>query len=322
MTGTAALLGEREIIFPEILALAVGAWGIEKQPWRANRLQLFTLMSLGAIIGYLIVRFVRFYLPIQIMLGLLIITLLLSITKTTIYPMISACILPILLQTDTWIYPLSVIVLTGIIILVQKLMELADMRSEEPQNETEAFGRDYFKSQIPFWGKWFLIMIPLILLATLSGWYFLIAPPLIVAYTELYSGHGTLRKHPWLLFFQLTLMAWCGTFMRLIACEKLGLPLWLGTLTSVMILFICFEVTHLTFPPAGAVILLPFLLPSQTLIMYPLLVTIGAAVFIGISVYQFSEYSQKLTGKITGLFFSGPLAEHGKELIQEQESDN
>ena len=34
MTAAAELLGEREIVFPEIAALAAGMWVVDKQVWR------------------------------------------------------------------------------------------------------------------------------------------------------------------------------------------------------------------------------------------------------------------------------------------------
>ena len=37
MVGVAELLGEKEIIFPEITALAIGAWIAPQQVWRTNR---------------------------------------------------------------------------------------------------------------------------------------------------------------------------------------------------------------------------------------------------------------------------------------------
>ena len=48
MVGIAEWTGEKEIIFPEMAALAVGLWVIDKRVWKVGRWQLIGLMTAGA----------------------------------------------------------------------------------------------------------------------------------------------------------------------------------------------------------------------------------------------------------------------------------
>ena len=48
MTGVAEILHEKEIIFPEIAALIIGMWIVDKRVWHIKAGQMLSLMTLGA----------------------------------------------------------------------------------------------------------------------------------------------------------------------------------------------------------------------------------------------------------------------------------
>ena len=123
MVLIAEISGEREIIFPEICALTIGAWVAEQQPWMTNKRRIFLLMSLAALFGVLIVRYVSIPLLGQVCLCFAFTGFILTLFKTNFVPIISACILPVYLRTDSWVYPISVSVMALIIIIAQWLME-------------------------------------------------------------------------------------------------------------------------------------------------------------------------------------------------------
>ena len=50
MVFIAELSGEKEIIFPEICALTIGAWISEKQPWMTNKRRIFFLLILKVLL--------------------------------------------------------------------------------------------------------------------------------------------------------------------------------------------------------------------------------------------------------------------------------
>lgn len=60
MVGVSELMGEKEIIFPEMAALTIGMWIVDKKVWTVSRLKLVLLMSIRAIVGVCIVRYSPF----------------------------------------------------------------------------------------------------------------------------------------------------------------------------------------------------------------------------------------------------------------------
>ena len=97
MVGAAELSGQSEIIFPEITAIAVGAFLAPRLAWRTDRIRVLVTVSLCAVLGVLLVRYVP--LPVwgrlTLAYGLAQVVFLLSGTRFA--PMISAIALPVLL---------------------------------------------------------------------------------------------------------------------------------------------------------------------------------------------------------------------------------
>lgn len=57
MVGVSEFLGEKEIIFPEMAALAVGMWIVDKRVWRVGRIAMIVMMTSGATWGVVLVRY-------------------------------------------------------------------------------------------------------------------------------------------------------------------------------------------------------------------------------------------------------------------------
>ena len=62
-------------------------------------------------------------LTIEVLIGLVFTGLILKLSKTTLVPIISACILPIVLRTETWVYPISVFIPTILIVSIKYFIE-------------------------------------------------------------------------------------------------------------------------------------------------------------------------------------------------------
>lgn len=58
MVMAAELLHEKEIIFPEITALATGALVAPKRSWQTNRLLMVALIAVCSVTGVLIVQYI------------------------------------------------------------------------------------------------------------------------------------------------------------------------------------------------------------------------------------------------------------------------
>lgn len=276
MVAVSELAHEPEIIFPEIIALLIGGLISPKQVWVCGGPMLVALMTLSALAGLGISAYLPLPLFFQLLLGFLFIAACLILTRTTLAPMISACILPILLHTTSWIYPVSVFAASLIIVLVRALFQ--KLRYSAPADRPE--GKPDLRGELPAWGKLILVFAAAALLPALTGNPYFIAPPLLVTFVECSHFKPVMQKF-WKKLIPFTLCtALLGVLARLVLVEALSLP---GTLAALVIagtLFLVIDKTALLFPPVGAIGFLPLILPAQGLWLYPLEVTAGLCVFL------------------------------------------
>ena len=293
MVSIAEITGEREIIFPEVAALVVGSWVLEKQPWKVSKLGLVGLMTLCSIVGVFIVRYVNLGLTMEVLIGLVFTGLILKLSKTTLVPIISACILPIVLRTETWVYPISVFILTILIVSIKYFIEdygVSEVR-EEFKEEIAKLERNTSLRKKEFI-RLFKIFITVGILTYFSVKFnitLLIAPPLIVAFIELTNEHCKFRQRSKSLLFLFIVVAILGFIFRIGFNEYLGLPLWLCTIFLLISLFICLEIFNMYFPPVAAIAVLPMLLTSKQVMFYPFQIAIGCFIFITIAMIFFRE---------------------------------
>lgn len=284
MVAAAQATGEREILFPEILALAAGAWVAPRQPWQVSKGQMLLLMPVCAAMGVLVVRYLPVGLTGQILLGFSLVALLLLLTKTTLVPMLSACVLPVLLQTDSWVYPAAVAVLTGLIVLIQWGMEKAGLRDPERLDPAPfSFGGELLR-----WGKRLLAVAALAVPAVALGCPYLIAPPLLVAFTELSSPTCGMRSRPWTAYFMLAGAAFLGVGCRLLSIWG-QVPLAVSATLAAAGVLLGFALVKRVFPPVGAIALLPMLLKEEALLWYPVQVLGGGALLLGAALLFFKS---------------------------------
>lgn len=281
----AEITGQKEVIFPEIVAVMIGAWIAERQPWSVNKRKMFLLISISSVIGMLTVKYLHIPLLFQIMACFLSTGILLLLTKTTFIPIISACILPVYLQTDSWVYPVSVTTMALIIITAQWLMEKNHIR---PKNKYVSKDFD-FRVEMDRWIKLLVIFMIIAVIPIESRNIFLLAPPLIVVFAEFSNVKSPLRKTPFQIYGILVFAAVVGSVLRLLLHLYLDLPLVLCAMVSCVLLFLVFDFVHIKFAPAGAVLLLPMILPASEVKLFPLEVAIGSAILIFAAMFLFKR---------------------------------
>ena len=269
MFCAAQLLHEPEVIFPEITALAVGAILAPRQVWRVTRMRMLLLISICAVCGVCIARFAPLPLVVQLVLAYTLALLIAGLSRTTFFPLISALVLPVLLHTTTWIYPLSAAGMTGLVCLVQWGMEHAGLRAPT------AFVPVPERPDAAVCAKRLLTAGLLFCAAVALHLPFAAAPPLLVGFTELSEAESPARKRPVALVLLTVLAAVLGAGARGLFCVLLGLPASLAALCGVGILLAVMCAAKLYFPPAAAITTLPFLLPQAALLRYAPAVTGG-----------------------------------------------
>lgn len=287
MVGASQLLGEPEIIFPEITALAVGAWLAPRQPWRVSRPMMFLLITAFSVLGVLLNLYLPVPLMFRVLLAFFICQAALTLCGTTFAPLISAAILPVLLSTRSWVYPLSSSAMTLLIVAGQFLMEKSGMRAPQeravPIPLRQRIGLQQLTGWLKLLGCASLVIVPALCL----GANFCIAPPLLVGFTELANPESPARKRPGVLVLLVFACALAGSTSRLVFTQTLGLPLTVSALIATALALTLMQGLKFYFPPAGAVAVLPFLLPSSILWMYPIQAGLGFIALTGIALGLF-----------------------------------
>lgn len=283
MTAAADLTGESEVIFPELAALVIGLWIIDKQVWRAGRGELVLLMTSGAAAGVCIVRYSELPLPYALALAFSFAAASLVLTRTTLFPLVSACMLPVLLRTESWIYPLSVLMLTLLLTGGQQVLERKGLRSKTQDGRIKT---DWRKT-LPRWIGLLASILAVTALSIRFDWPYLILPPLIVTHVELVHSKAGFRNRPLQIFVVLFTAALIGTLFQILLHGRLGLPEAIVALCDCAVLFLLFERLGKFFAPAGAMILIPMIVPQQELFWLPLQAAGGAALFIASSLLFF-----------------------------------
>lgn len=277
--------GEREIIFPEILALAVGMWVADSPHWRVTPLTLCLAPTLAASFGVLLVRYSQLPPAAMILLAFVLTALLLETLRADLMPALSAGILPILIGTSSWNYPLAVALLCALVALGGIFRaRRRDRAGELPWPEGPAP-----RQSLSFWGRLLAIITLPTVVGPNIGLPFLIAPPLIVTLVEISLPQSALRQRLPEVFFLLTGAAWGGMLAQSMLVVRLGWPDWVTVALVVTALFALYEWRDLHLPPAGAIALLPLLLTAEQLPAYPWQVMAGAAFFLLASIALFRE---------------------------------
>lgn len=276
MVGIAEILEEKEIIFPEMAALTIGMWIVDKRVWRVSRGQMVALMTIGALVGVCIVRYSPFPLLVNIPIAFIFAACCLLFSRTTLIPQISACMLPVLLKTESWVYPAAVFCMSLIIVGGQYLMERRKIRYPIPHTPVH---KNFRKEVL----QWLFLLCTLLLIAFIPIYtsnLYCILPPLIVTYVEFANSKAGFRNRPVQVFLFLVIAGTLGTLFQIVGHHYWKLPESIVAFSIILCLFTLYEQAGKFFAPAGAIALIPLIVPQDNLIWLPLQIAIGAAIFI------------------------------------------
>ena len=125
---------EKEILFPEMTALIIGLLIIDKRVWNVKRWQIILLMTLGAAVGICIVRYSPLPYVVNLCAAFAFAGASLLISRATLIPLISACVLPVLLHTESIVYPIAVFSMSVSVVFVQIILEKCGIRNRMPKS--------------------------------------------------------------------------------------------------------------------------------------------------------------------------------------------
>lgn len=279
----AGLTGKTEIIFPETAALLTGSFLVNKRPWNVPH-GIWTLeMSLCALAGILISRYVELPLYFKILIAVAAVIILLAAGRTGMTPTVSACALPVLIGTTDWIYVIAVIVISAVCDAGSAIAERAGLT--EP--------RTYVREGRPLthWLLLYVLFAAVLTVAVATGLKFMAAPPLIVAYIGL-CGPGALQIHrPVRTVILFTGTALAGALCCLLSIHT-AVPVSVCLMLAAAGAWAICTALHRFFPPAAAIAILPFILPTDVLLIYSPSVCAGIALL-----YLAAWICQRLYGK-------------------------
>lgn len=282
MVGAAEILRENEIIFPEITAIAVGALMAPKLAWRTNRVRILLLIMICAVLGVGIVLFLPAALWIKITVAYAVSEVIYLCSGTSFAPMISAIVLPVLLGTESPVYLAAAFFLTLLILICHAALEKAGMKPALAFTPVRASRQDWLDALARL-----ALVAPIAFIVLRLDARFVIAPPLLVAFTEFSRRDSGARKRPVAVVAAITLCACAGAACRWLIHLKLELPLTLAALAAAALMIVILSALKAYVPPAGALCILPMLIPAERVAAYPLQICIGACLAMGLSLWLF-----------------------------------
>lgn len=292
MTAIAARSGMHEIIFPEAAAIVCGAWIRPSQPWNVGRYGMLFMLFFGAFAGVLLNLYVPGPVWIRAMIGYLLVCCIFLVSGYSMAPMISAVILPILLGTTSFVYPVTV----GVMLLVITTMQFVLVKSGR-RKETICCNSKCRKADISLWISRFLFVFPFTAIAYFSEMTFLAAPPLLVLFTEFSQAADNSRKKNAIVCILVAAAGFLGSLTRY-GIEYTNawdhLPV-ICILTFLLFgaVVLLWRISGLWLPPLGAVAFLPLLIPLSGVSLYALEVTIGSIFWL-----FFSRFCPRISKKM------------------------
>ena len=281
MVGLSVVMREKEIIFPEVGAIAAGMFLTPNRPWMTNGRRMILCLILCAALGMVMVRFVSLPLVVQMILAYALAYLIQSLSATSFMPMISAMVLPVLLRSRSPWYLVSVAIFSLLIVFIRKILEKAGERQPEdfiPIDKNIPLSLALFR---------LVTVSVMITIAMKSGLTFLAAPPLLVAFTELSAyKNKAIRLHPVRIILLMTLSAAAGAYVRLAFTVLPESYMPLSLLVSSIIFLVAFYHIGPMVPPAGALMILAYLADTAALPTYPLQVLIGMSAYVTVTLLR------------------------------------
>ena len=104
-----------------------------------------------------------------------------------------------------------------------------------------------------------------------------------MAFTEFSRPKNKARNKPVKTVLVITVCAFVGAVSRYVLNMTLGLPLTVAALTATAIMLVIVHCTKIYIPPAGALTILSMIIPSESVLLYPLQILVGTAVIMLIS---------------------------------------
>ena len=285
----AILFNQPEFLFPELAALGLGSLVLLKRVWKVSKWRLVVLLSFASLLGTVLQLYSPCPFVVNMGIGFIGVGAMLILLRSSLYPALSACLLPLVLDEGSWVYPGAVVVLSLLLVGAQGLSEWLHWRAKLPFRPVET----------PVWrrfqrlGLLAVVVVVWSIGAYYSGHLYFVFPPLIVLFVEMARPGTGLRKAPLRILLLIAVSALLGnlSIFVFVYTPLLNLvlsPIWalvrvLSVMIAIILLLGVFSLSKRYFAPAMAIALLPQLAYPDTWWQFPLEVTLSAALLIGVA---------------------------------------
>lgn len=279
MVQIAEVTSEKQIIFPEIAAISAGLLAAPVMPWNTSKPRVFAGVVLCALVGSAIVHFVPLPVFLQISAAYALAQLVYLYSGTTFAPMISAMMLPVLLQDASNVYLLSAAGFTLAVVLFELVFEKTGVKAR----------KEFVKEELPDCGcllaffKRTAAASAVMTFFLAFGFKYALAPPLLVVFTELSRKDSPAGKRPVKAVMLTAACAAGGALCRLLLNMQLGIPTSLAAAAACVFFIAVMEASGMFFPPAAALSILPFLISQSEVTAYPFQIFVGAVVWVALA---------------------------------------
>ena len=276
MIGVAVLLGEQEIIFPEIAALATGVFLTPQLLWKdTGAWKFLALMTASAVLGILLTTVEEIPVYLRVVIGCVFSVVCLTVGKSGLFPMLSACVLPAIQNIQSWVYPVSVFCCALAIVLARQVMGrlVGDGGFRVVKTNTDYTSAAVVRPRV----VGLCIVLLYAIIPCVSHTTLLIAPPLFVLFLELFTEPKKQRGREGQVFLLGILCCSAGAWLTLLLRHYLGSQLLAGAAITA-VLFALLRWFDMYLPPVAALSFLPIILPAGALPLYPLYTGITLAV--------------------------------------------
>lgn len=275
MIIAAMIFESREIILPEIAALAVGCLVYQNPIWLSKPLHIFLLPSITAVLGFLVNMLTIGY-AYKLVLILALMLLVLRLFKSFLAPALATGLLPVITNATSYSFIISILLLTSALSLYVALTQTQEKNNYHLSKQQNS--RD---------GMVYMVFIALwILICDHEKWMFMAAlPPVIVTgyeavHKEVYDMI-TLKKQVVCLFL--------ASFVGIQSFHFLD-NLLLVALVDILAVALILKIFKFRLPPAYAMAILPMILSNASYTNFYFQVLLMSIIIFG-AVYLYKNFS-------------------------------
>lgn len=274
------MVGNKEVILPELAALSIGTMVYMKSGWRSRPWDLFKLPTITATIGFLVNQ-LSLPMVAKLVLTFLGMMAVLALAKNFLAPALATGLLPVITNCSSWEFMLAIVVFT---LLLAVCIHIRNDKTLSVPVEKEKVRRSDFFLYLSVVVSWFAVCYYTDRMEMAA------IPPVIVVALES-MGYQRLSAR---VYGKQVLILTLSAFIGASAITFFSDHIFIGAALSIFGVSLLLAVFQFKLPPAFAMGMLPLVLPSQHPVLFTANVFFMALLVLG-SVYFIKSRSPKTT---------------------------